>query len=47
MTSRSEWRVALEDDALTRLLDRLDLALWQVKYDDPDIEWRNTHATGQ
>lgn len=33
----------LEDDALERLYARLDMAIFQINNDDPDVEWRNTH----
>lgn len=32
----------IEDRALDRLLARLDMAIFQVQHDDPDIEWRST-----
>lgn len=32
----------LEDNALERLVQRLEMALFQVNNNDPDIEWRKT-----
>lgn len=32
----------IEDRALERLYAALDIALFRVQFDDPDIEWRNT-----
>lgn len=31
----------IEDRALDRLLARLDVAIFQIQNDDPDIEWRS------
>lgn len=34
----------MEDRAMDRLLARLEIALFQVANDDPDIEWRATRG---
>jgi hypothetical protein len=34
----------MEDNAMDRLLARLDMALFQVAIGDPAVEWRNTHG---
>lgn len=34
----------MEDRAMDRLVQRLEIALMQVALNDPDIEWRSKHG---
>lgn len=34
----------IEDRALDRLVNRLEMAIFQINMQDPDIEWRTTRG---